>query len=450
MRRRGIAGRWRWLCVVAALVAVSLTSAGAAGEYKTVDVEGLRITIDTEWGLRTAPGYYPVRFDIANSGEARVIEILGFGNRYSRSARGFAPGTITIQQPVRLARGDRVRLTIPVPVFADNENLRFEIREDGRILERFSYFGFQSRIASPNASALIIADGTTELGKKAAGWPRRVSAPSGMVTSGRATPLIDFVLEPSRVPNTWLGFTTLRAVFLGPAEWQLLTEDQKQALLTWTACGGDLIFVDGTLNTLIPGSQEPPPGRPARAHYFGRIHLVSSASIHSGGVASILSATQALQDSSWALPANTSKDWATITARGFRLPIPGIEGVPARTYLAILLVFSLIVGPANYWFLHRKGRQVLLVLTAPIISLVFIALLGVYVIAGEGIGVRGRAVTFTMLDEVRKHASTRSSISLYAAGMAPRGGLRFPRDMAIVALGRDGNGPARERDARSF
>jgi hypothetical protein len=80
------------------------------------------------------------------------------------------------------------------------------------------------------------------------------------------------------------------------------------------------------------------------------------------------------------------------------------------------------------------------VLTAPLISALFIVLLAGYVVAGEGLGVRARAVTFTMLDEVRKQASTRGSVSLYAAGMTPAGGLRFPRDVAVFPIGPDGTG----------
>ena len=68
------------------------------------------------------------------------------------------PGATDVRQAVRLARGDRVRLTIPVPIFGDNENIRFEIREDGRTLERFNYTGFQSGSLPSDASALIVAD----------------------------------------------------------------------------------------------------------------------------------------------------------------------------------------------------------------------------------------------------------------------------------------------------
>ena len=71
-------------------------------------------------------------------------------------------------------------------------------------------------------------------------------------------------------------------------------------------------------------------------------------------------------------------------------------------------------------------------------------LLAGYVVAGEGFGVHGRAVTFTMLDQVRKQAVTRASVSMYAAGMTPGGGLRFPRDVAVFPIGTDGSG-SRER-----
>jgi hypothetical protein len=434
--------------------------AEAAGEYRTVEIESLKITIDSEWAVRTAPGYLPVRFDITNQGEARVIEIVGQGTRFFRTSRGGRQGSTDVLQAVRLARGDRVRLTIPVPIFADNENIRFEIREDGRTLERFNYTGFQSKSLPGDASALIVADPASAFGTVAAGWPRKITAGSylggtvvtgrtgGSITPGGATlPPLDFLLDPARLPTSWLGFTSLRAVVIGPTEWEQLNDAQKGALLSWTACGGDLIFVDGDLNALFPGGQNPPAVAADRAvggYFFGRIHRPASASIAASGLAAVLSAAEKVQDSNWALPANRALDWGSIAARGFRLPIPGVEGVPARAYLSILIVFSLLIGPVNYWFLWRKRQQALLVLTTPVISAIFIVLLAGYVLAGEGLGVRGRAVTFTMLDEVRKQAATRASMSLYAAGMTPSGGLRFARDEAVFPIGPEGTG-SRER-----
>jgi hypothetical protein len=450
-----------WLCG-ALLVACATATGRAACEYRTLEVESLKIEFDSEWGPRTSPGYLPVRLDITNLGDARVIEIFGQGTRFFRvSPRSMVAGASEVSQSVRLARGDRVRLTIPVPIFGSNENIRFEIRENGRTLERLNYTGFQSGSAPGDASALIVADRASALGAVASSWFRPMgpagastfvlSGPPGSVTvgpSGRpgpagSMPPVDFVLPPSRLPTNWLGYTSLRAVIVGPTEWEQLTAVQKSALLTWTACGRDLFFVDGDLRALLPDAAPVSEGA-ARAYFFGRIHRPTSASITEKGLASVLAEAQRLQDSNLALPANTARDWGTIAARGFRLPIPGISGIPARAYVSILLVFSLIIGPANYWFLRRNRQQVLLVLTAPLISGVFIVLLAGYVIAGEGLGVRGRVASFTMLDHIRNQAVTRSSLSLYAAGMTPSGGMRVPRDVALFPIGTEGTG-TRER-----
>ena len=435
----------RLLLVVACLLATAVHAFG--GEYRTVDVESLKITIDSEWGQRLAPGYIPIRFEITNLGDARVIEIFGQGVRFIRGMRGGQPGAVRVRQQLSLARGDRVRITVPIPVFADNENIRFEIREGSETLERFSYSSFQSGVVPEEAAALIVADLATETGRIAASWarglPTATTPPPGTsaVMVGRASGAVaDFVLPASRLPTNWLGFTSLRAVILTPVDWEQLAEAQKSALLTWTASGGDLLFVDGDPAGLVPAGQAMRGTGSARALGFGRIHLLTSASITATGLADVLTATAKLQDSNWSLPANRTRDWGVVGARGFRLPIPDVSGIPARAYLGILLVFSLLIGPVNQWFLWKKRQQVLLVLTAPLISLVFIVLLAGYVLAGEGLGVRGRAMTFTMLDQVRSQAVTRTSASLYAAGMTPGGGLRFARDTVVFPIGPDGSG----------
>lgn len=448
------AAHWRGgvrTVVLLALVICAGWPSPASGEYRNVDVESLRITFDSDWAPRTAPGYVPIRIDLTNLGEARVIEIVGDGRRFFR---GSPPAGIRIRQAVRLARGARVRLTLSVPVYAENENIRFEIREGDRVLEGFNYIGFQSGVPAAHAPALIVADSSSPFANTAASWSRILSGASGptrgMVgstlgtTRGGPGPRTDFVLDPTRLPTNWLGFTSLRAVILRAHEWQQLDEDQKAALLTWTACGGDLLYLDGDSTAIIGTSARTGGPAPAvRAYLFGRIHSLTSDAVARSGLDSVLKYAERFQDSNWSLPANRASDWGIIAARGFRLLIPGVDGVPARAYLLILIAFSLLIGPVNYWLLWRRRQQVLFVLTAPAIAAIFILVLGVYVAAGEGLGVRGRAMTFTMLDQVRKQAVTRASVSMYAAGMAPAGGLRFARDVAVFPIGPRGDG-ARE------
>jgi hypothetical protein len=58
----------------------------------------------------------------------------------------------------------------------------------------------------------------------------------------------------------------------------------------------------------------------------------------------------------------------------------------------------------------------------------------------KGFRVQGRAVTFTMLDQLTKQAVTRATVSLYAPGLTPSNGLRFGRDVAVWAVGPEGTG----------
>ena len=271
-----------------------------------------------------------------------------------------------------------MRLTIPVPIFGDNENIRFEIREDGRTLERFNYTGFQSNSRPGDASALIVADPAkrvwnddgelAETDERFDGFVglRRLTAGGqrwdGWHASGASgtPPPLDFLLAPARLPTNWLGYTSLRAVIIGPEEWEQLNDAQKNALLTWTACGGDLIFVDGDLSALFPGddagASSAGGGRSRGSRLFLRPNSPADVGVRRRRRActDVLSAAAKVQDANWALPANSARDWGVIAARGFRLPIPGVDGVPARAYVSILIVFSILIGPVNYWFLRRK------------------------------------------------------------------------------------------------
>jgi hypothetical protein len=258
----------------------------------------------------------------------------------------------------------------------------------------------------------------------------------------------DVVLDPRRLPGSWLGYTTLRTVLLGPVEWAVLDDAQRRALLTWVACGGDLIFVDGSAEVLFGEGRAPAvePGAMVAPYLFGRIHLTTAQAITDTGLDRVIQMLP-VASTNFALPAHRSLAWTQPFERGFVLPIPGIGRVPAGAYLFILVVFGILIGPVNFLFLWRRRQQALLVVTAPLISMTFVVLLAGYVIAGEGFAVYGRALTFTMLDQARKQASTRATVSLYPAGTAPSGGLTFPRDMAVYPRGMDGRGAGHDRVA---
>lgn len=427
------------------------TVARAEGLFRTADVEGLRVTIDAEWVSVTSPGYLPVRLDITNRRNLRTIEIVQRGTRFSTRSRrgyGYSQGAMSTTQTLRLARGDRVHLTLAVPVFAENESMRFELWENGRLLESLGSMALQNRPGPGDAGILIVADGSSLLGQAAQSWPRPTfpgTVPGGGAGPARAVgmvvPTIDLILAPDRLPSNWLGFTSVRAVVIATQGWMQLTDEQRTALRTWVACGGDLIFVDGDPRTVTGGASPASGGSPDAGnappvvpHFLGFVHQISADRISSEGLGPVVTSLPA-GTANWRLPADRAPGWNAVSPGVLRLSMGSIGRVRARAYLVILLFFSVIIGPVNYMFLRNRRRHVLLVLTAPLISVLFLLVLALYVVVGEGFGVHTRIASLTMLDEVRQQAVTRASVSLYAAGMTPRTGMSFPRDTAVFPLG---------------
>jgi hypothetical protein len=452
--------------IILSLVFLTLFSIPSfAGEYRAYDIESLHIMLDSNWAQIGAPGYLPVRFDITNlAADARVIEIDATETHFFDPSRhgGYRPGFFgggagemgraDLRQTVRLKRGDRVKLTMNVPVFADTENINFQMREGGKPLQGFSSFvTIQSGRPLGETAVLFVTNPTSSLGVQALGWTRPVPpgrfalyVPGAPGAPTPSTPRMDFFLDPERLPTSWLGFTTLRAVTIGPSECKDLSPAQQDALLTWTANGGDLLLVDGAAESILPPTQRPvgPAGSPGTLPYFfGHIHLLKSADITARGFVDTLNQVNGVTElDDWALPANRAQDWGWMGDRGFRIPIKDAGAVPSRAYLAILALFLALIGPVNYVYLWRKRRQVLMVVTVPLLSLLFIFLLTVYGILLEGFGVRTRAITFTMLDQDSKRAATRASVSMYPGGVAPSGGIAFASDAAVFPLGTDGFG----------
>src|SRR6185295_14568767 len=115
------------------LITLFLVATVGFAEYRTVELEKLRVTVDTDWAFQGTPGYFPIRLDITNLGDNRELRIIGSEQRYFdpfRKGRPMGPsmfgssgasqmGSSSFSQTVRLKRGDRVKLTLPVPVMAD-------------------------------------------------------------------------------------------------------------------------------------------------------------------------------------------------------------------------------------------------------------------------------------------------------------------------------------------
>jgi hypothetical protein len=117
----------------------------------------------------------------------------------------------------------------------------------------------------------------------------------------------------------------------------------------------------------------------------------------------------------------------------WNLLVPNVGLPPVDAFRVLITLFVLVIGPVNYFLLRRLQRLHLLVFIVPAAALlVTLSLLG-YAILGDGLGVKIRPRTLTVLDPARGEGVCWQRLSYYA-GLAPSGGLSFSPETAVYPL----------------
>lgn len=104
--------------------------------------------------------------------------------------------------------------------------------------------------------------------------------------------------------------------------------------------------------------------------------------------------------------------------------LPKIKDIPLQKLFFVMLVFVLLIGPVNYFWLRKYRKEPWILVTTPVISLIFCLLVILFITINEGWHSRGKAFGITLLDQANQIAATNSWTILYAP-VAPRGGLLF-------------------------
>lgn len=114
----------------------------------------------------------------------------------------------------------------------------------------------------------------------------------------------------------------------------------------------------------------------------------------------------------------------------WKLLVPGVGRAPVKSFLVLVTIFAIIIGPLNYLLLARTRRLYLLLLTVPLGAvLVTVSLFG-FALAADGLGTRLRIRSFADLNQQTGRVTIHSWQSYYAA-VAPSAGLQFTDDTAV-------------------
>jgi hypothetical protein len=117
----------------------------------------------------------------------------------------------------------------------------------------------------------------------------------------------------------------------------------------------------------------------------------------------------------------------------WNLLIPGVGDAPVTSFLVLISLFVVVIGPVNYFMLQQRRKLFLLLLTVPLGAGVITSALFTYALVSDGLGVRLRARSLTRIDQTNGRTVSWSRQSYYA-GLAPSAGMSFPRDAAVYPI----------------
>jgi hypothetical protein len=113
--------------------------------------------------------------------------------------------------------------------------------------------------------------------------------------------------------------------------------------------------------------------------------------------------------------------------------IPGVGEAPVFSFMTMIALFMLAIGPANYYYLNRWRRLSLLLVTVPVGAGIFTGGLFAFALLSDGFSTRARVRSFTVIEPKSSQAATMSRQTYYTA-FVPSDGMRYPTNTAVYPL----------------
>ncbi len=233
-------------------------------------------------------------------------------------------------------------------------------------------------------------------------------------------------LPVSEWPTEWLSFSRWDAVAITHDEFESMPPGVRAGLTDWVRAGGQLLVL-GTGGKPMPREwdgleTQAPEASAARLLGLGRVIFVPTAAAEPA--AGMFAGSEAKRGDR---PAAQTPDCPPVAS----------GQVPVRGMFMLMLVFAIVVGPANYALCALKNKRIWMLWTSPAIAGVFIAAVFAYALFSDGIRPWGRSAVVTLLDEKAHSAVTLGTTAWYAP-MLPSKGLTFGSTTEVRGGGKTG------------
>lgn len=261
------------------------------------------------------------------------------------------------------------------------------------------------------------------------------------------------VIRSSRVaanwPDDWLEYSRYLAVVVTASEFESLPSGVRDALVGAVHAGGNLIILGGTKPTegglaslsnqyglnwdtkdlTAPGRNQSVVEMPSASLGFGQLFWTDNTTL-------VKARRGFIRQWFFDRLAETigNRDQVVDLQHANRnMEVVEESGVPRRMTFVFLVLFAILAGPVNLIVLARSNRRTLLFVTAPLLGLLFSAMVFVYGFLYDGISSTSRLAAVTVLDQRNQIASTSSQIGFYAP-LTPRSGLSFSMQTEVTPL----------------
>jgi hypothetical protein len=369
----------------------SVSAQGFNASFPSNPESGIEIQVTNVFRELPPHGFAPLHLIIKNfSGQTHAWEFT------FRSYSGWNTSSSELVRTVSAPPDRESHFEIMVPLAnagARSTYARMEISASGYGLPASAQTSQHNSSSSPSGSPLPFTVMSQALAINS--W-----RPLEEAGKGARKEIAGCEVDPKRLPEDWRGWLGISTFFCTDQEWLELSPAQKAAARLWLAQGGHLIVCSPTITETrlmecgVPSDTAT--GSDVRYGY-GRAQLWN-------WDGNSLPATTALK---W-LEQNpqSTEDWLNdgYDKKWNLRQSLGEIGVEAGFIYIFVVLFALLVGPVNMFYLAKGSQRMRLFVTTPLISLGASIILALVIIFQDGFGGQGRRLTLWLLLPQEKSA----------------------------------------------
>jgi hypothetical protein len=406
------------LCTAAAL-ALSLLPCSAGQVFRTpLDSDGSVLEVTSVFETLPPTGYAPVRVKLLNNSTAPQSASLkntsSANSHYGSDHELESSFSLSAQPKSTVEREFMVPLCTDVSQSAGYGSLKIEVQAAGRSDRHMVEAGGVSAMPFTGFSAALAAKSIAELNRYAASL-RSSSSPGW----GYGRQLFATLYTISQLPSDWRGLSGLDVLAMTSDEWLSLSPGVRTAVLQWVKLGGvlDMYLKSGAPRLEAMGIKT--------TGGAGNLHGGTGFQLGGGMVSEVTWSGSELKESvvgnysnltfpvtrqgqySNSLGAQEQTGSASSYERFSKNPL--VQALGEKSFAAwqvglILLIFGIVVGPVNLFYLAGAGRRHRLFFTTPLISVAAAGLLLLVIFFQDGIGGKGHRASLVYLDAAENAA----------------------------------------------